>query len=56
MAAALIDRLGFQVIMVTQEREYVDAADVAYSFEKVRKITHSHVLKGAEAQEVAASA
>jgi DNA repair exonuclease SbcCD ATPase subunit len=56
MASALIDRLGFQVLMVTQEREYVDAADIAYSFEKVRKITHSHVLKGAEAQEVAASA
>jgi DNA repair exonuclease SbcCD ATPase subunit len=55
MMAALIDRLGFQVLMVTQEREYVDAADVAYSFEKVRKITHSHVLKGAEAPTVAAA-
>lgn len=52
MAAALIDRLGFQVIMVTQEREYVEAADVAYNFEKVSKVTHSHVLKAA--QEVAA--
>lgn len=56
MAAALIDRLGFQMLMVTQEREYVDAADVAYSFEKVRKITHSHVLKGAGVQGVAAVA
>lgn len=45
MAAALIDRLGFQVIMVTQEREYVDVADTAYSFEVVRKATRVHVLK-----------
>lgn len=55
MAAALIDRLGFQVIMVTQEREYVDVADVAYSFEKVKKTTRTHVLKAADAQEVAAA-
>ncbi len=55
MAAALIDRLGFQVIMVTQEREYVDVADVAYSFEKVNKITRTHVLKAADAQEAAAA-
>ncbi len=55
MAAALIDRLGFQVIMVTQEREYVDVADVAYSFEKVNKITRTHVLKVADAQGVAAA-
>lgn len=55
MAVALIGRLGFQVIMVTQEREYVDVADVALSFEKVNKITHSHVLKAADAQKVAAA-
>ncbi len=55
MAAALIDRLGFQVIMVTQEREYVDVADVAYSFEKAKKSTRISVLKAADAQEVAAA-
>lgn len=55
MAAALIDRLGFQVIMVTQEREYVDVADVAYSFEKVKNITRTNVLKAADAQGVAAA-
>lgn len=32
MVAALIERLGFQIIMVTQEREYVEVADEAYSF------------------------
>ena len=50
MAAALIDRLGFQVIMITQEREYVAVADLAYNFEKVKKITYSHVLKEIDAQ------
>ena len=45
MAAALIDRLGFQVLMVTQEREYVDVADVAYSFEIVSKATRARKLK-----------
>ena len=54
MASALIDRLGFQVIMVTQEREYVAVADVAYNFEKVKKITQLHVLKADDAQDVAA--
>jgi len=48
MAAALRDRLGFQFIMVTQEREYVEVADVAYSFEVVRKSTRIHTLKEAE--------
>ena len=55
MAAALIDRLDFQVIMVTQEREYVDVASVAYSFEKVKKITRSTILKELDAQKVAAA-
>lgn len=55
MASALIDRLGFQVIMVTQEREYVDVAGIAHSFEKVDKITRSHILKAADAQKVAAA-
>ena len=48
MVAALIERLDFQMIMVTQEREYVEAADVAYSFEKVQKATRVHTLKEAE--------
>lgn len=55
MAAALRDRLGFQFIMVTQEREYVDAADVAYSFEVVRKSTHVTTLKEAPDAEVTAA-
>ncbi len=55
MASALIDRLGFQVILVTQEREYVEVATVAYSFEKVKKITRSHILKAADEQKVAAA-
>lgn len=45
MAAALIDRLGFQLLMVTQEPEYVDAADVAYRFRVVRAATEVGVLK-----------
>ncbi len=45
MAAALIDRLGFQLLMVTQEPEYVDAADVAYRFRVVRAATEVEVLK-----------
>lgn len=49
MVAALIDRLDFQVIMVTHEREYVDVADVAVSFEKAHGITQVRPLKGAEA-------
>ncbi len=55
MAWALIDRLDFQVIMVTQEREYVDVATIAHSFEKVNKITRANILKGADAQKVAAA-
>ncbi len=54
MASALIDRLGFQVLMVTQEREYVDVADVAYSFEVVRKATRARLLK--EKQKVTTAA
>ena len=45
MAAALIDRLGFQLVMVTQEREFVGAADAAYSFCVVRGTTEIEVLK-----------
>ncbi len=52
MASALIDRLGFQMIMVTQEREYVEVADVAYTCEKVREGTRFQMLKGADAQKV----
>lgn len=48
MVAALIERLGFQMLMVTQEREYVEVADVAYSFEKVQKVTRAHTLKEVE--------
>ncbi len=48
MAAALRDRLGFQFIMVTQEREYVQVADAAYSFEVARKCTRVNTLKEAE--------
>ena len=45
MMAALIERLGFQLLMVTQEREYVDVADAAYRFHVVRAITEMEVLK-----------
>lgn len=55
MAAALRDRLGFQFILVTQEREYVQVADVAYAFEVVGKSTRVHTLKGAPDAEVTAS-
>lgn len=55
MAAALRDRLGFQFIMVTQEREYVQVADVAYSFEVVNKRTRVHTLKEAVDAEVTAA-
>lgn len=48
MMAALIDRLGFQALMITQEREYVDVADVAYRAEVVHGATQMHLLKGAE--------
>ena len=49
MMAALIDRLDFQAIMITQEREYVDVADVAYRAEIVRGATQLTLLKGAQA-------
>ena len=49
MMAALIDRLGFQALMITQEREYVDVADVAYRAEIVHGATQMHPLKGAQA-------
>ncbi len=55
MAAALRDRLGFQFILVTQEREYVQVADVAYNFEVVRKSTHVTTLKEAPDAEVTAA-
>ncbi len=55
MAAALRDRLGFQFIMVTQEREYVQVASVAYNFEVVRKCTRVHTLKEAPDTEVTAA-
>jgi DNA repair exonuclease SbcCD ATPase subunit len=45
MMAALIDRLGFQLLMVTQEPEYVDAADAAYRFRVARAVTEVEVLK-----------
>lgn len=48
MMVALIDRLGFQALMITQEREYVDVADVAYRAEIVHGATRMYVLKGAE--------
>ena len=46
MVAALIDRLGFQMVMVTHEREFVGVADVAYSFRVVLTATQVEVLKG----------
>ncbi len=55
MAAALRDRLGFQFILVTQEREYVQVADVAYNFEVVGKSTRVTTLKEAPDAEVTAS-
>ncbi len=53
MVKALIDRLDFQMIMVTQEWEYVDAADVAIKVEMKGEATQFHVLK--EAPEEAAA-
>lgn len=32
MIAELMEKLDFQIIMVTQDREYADAADMAYEF------------------------
>jgi ABC-type thiamine transport system ATPase subunit len=45
MMAALIDRLSFQLLMITQEPQYVDAADAAYRFRVVRATTEVEVLK-----------
>ena len=49
MMAALIDRLDFQALMITQEREYVDVADVAYRAEIVRGAAQLTLLKAAKA-------
>lgn len=49
MISALIDRLEFQLIMVTHEPEYVDTADVAYRFRMVRDATQVEVLKSPDA-------
>ncbi len=46
MIAELLERLDFQVIMVTQEREYVDAADVAYEFGIEGGVTTTRQIKG----------
>ena len=45
MVAALTERLGFQVVMVTHERDFASVADVAYSFQVVRNATQATVLK-----------
>ena len=47
MMEALIDRLDFQMIMVTQEWEYAEVADVAIKVEMKGGATQFHVLKGA---------
>lgn len=47
MVAALVDRLDFQMIMITQEWEYVDMADVAIKVEMKGDATQFRVLKGA---------
>lgn len=54
MVSALINRLEFQVIMVTQEWEYVDVADAAVKLEMAGGATKVNVLK--EAPVVASSA
>ena len=45
MVAALTERLGFQVVMVTHERDFASVADIAYSFQVVRNATQATVLK-----------
>jgi ABC-type nitrate/sulfonate/bicarbonate transport system ATPase subunit len=45
MMKALVDRLDFQVIMITQEREYVQIADKALSFNIVKGATETTILK-----------
>ncbi len=45
MVAALIDRLGFQVVMVTHERDFASVADVAYSFGMAGTATQATILK-----------
>ena len=45
MVAALTERLGFQVVMVTHERDFASVADVAYSFQVVRNATQATILK-----------
>lgn len=54
MVSALIERLDFQMIMITQEWEYVDAADVALKAEKKGGVTQFRVLKGAPEEAPAA--
>lgn len=50
MLAALVDRLEFQAIIITQEREYIDVADVAHGFGIVRGAAQTELLKGAPSE------
>jgi DNA repair exonuclease SbcCD ATPase subunit len=47
MVQALVDRLDFQVIMVTHSREYAEVADVAIKVEMKGGATQFHILRGA---------
>lgn len=52
MVAALVERLDFQMIMVTHESEYVSIADVAIRAEIKGGATQFHVIKGAPEEAV----
>lgn len=54
MAATLVDRLDFQMIMITQEWEYVSAADLAYKASLKDGATQLSVLKRAPGEAAAA--